>query len=276
MRNVFLIAAKEIQESLRNWWVLSTTLLLAALALTLTFLGSAPTGTVAVRALDVVIVSLSSLTIFLLPLIALLISHDAIVGEIERGTMLLLLSYPVGRWQVLIGKFAGHLAILAFAIVLGYGAAALALATTGATIDAESWAAFGKMIGSSILLGASFIAVGYLVSSLVRARGTAAGIAIGIWLLLVLIYDIALLGLLVIDQGRFISAGILNALLLLNPTDVYRMFNLAGSANVSVFSGMAGLADTMTLNPEILLMALAAWAALPLALAAFVFSRREL
>lgn len=276
MRNVLLIAAKEIQESLRNWWVLSTTLLLAALALTLTFLGSAPTGSVAVRALDVVIVSLSSLTIFLLPLIALLISHDAIVGEIERGTMLLLLSYPVGRWQVLIGKFAGHLAILAFAIVLGYGAAALALATTGATIDAESWAAFGKMIGSSILLGASFIAVGYLVSSLVRARGTAAGVAVGIWLLLVLIYDIALLGLLVIDQGRFISAGILNALLLLNPTDVYRMFNLAGSANVSVFSGMAGLADTMTLNPEILLMALAAWAALPLALAAFVFSRREL
>jgi Cu-processing system permease protein len=276
MRNVLLIAAKEIQESLRNWWVLSTTLLLAALALTLTFLGSAPTGTVGVRALDVVIVSLSSLTIFLLPLIALLISHDAIVGEIERGTMLLLLSYPVARWQVLLGKFAGHLAILAFAIVLGYGAAALALATTGATIDAESWAAFGKMIGSSILLGATFIAVGYLISSLVRARGTAAGVAVGIWLLLVLIYDLALLGLLVVDQGRFISAGALNALLLLNPTDVYRMFNLAGSANVSVFSGMAGLADTMTLNPGILLMALAAWATLPLALAAFVFSRREL
>lgn len=276
MRNVLLIAAKEIQESLRNWWVLSTTLLLAALALTLTFLGSAPTGTVGVRALDVVIVSLSSLTIFLLPLIALLISHDAIIGEIERGTMLLLLSYPIGRWQVLLGKFAGHLAILAFAIVLGYGAAALALVTTGAAIDTDSWAAFGKMIGSSILLGASFIAVGYLISSLVRARGTAAGIAVGIWLFLVLIYDIALLGLLVVDQGRLISAGLLNALLLLNPTDIYRMFNLAGSANVSVFSGMAGLADTMTLNPGILLMALAAWATLPLALSAFVFSRREL
>ena len=102
MRNVLLIAGKEIQESLRNRWVLATTLLLAALALTLTLLGSAPTGSVGVRPLDVVIVSLSSLSVFLLPLIALLISHDAIVGEIERGTMLLLLSYPVGRWQVLL------------------------------------------------------------------------------------------------------------------------------------------------------------------------------
>ena len=94
MRNIWLIAGKEVQECLRNRWVLATTLLLAALALTLTLLGSAPTGNVGVRPLDVVIVSLSSLSIFLLPLIALLISHDAIVGEVERGTMLLLLSYP--------------------------------------------------------------------------------------------------------------------------------------------------------------------------------------
>ena len=72
MRNILLIAGKEIQEGLRNRWVLATTLLLAALALTLTFLGSAPTGSVGVGALDVVIVSLSSLTIFLVPLIALL------------------------------------------------------------------------------------------------------------------------------------------------------------------------------------------------------------
>jgi Cu-processing system permease protein len=276
MRNILIIAGREIQEGLRNRWVLATTLLLAALALTLTFLGSAPTGNVGAGALDVMIVSLSSLTIFLVPLIALLISHDAIVGDIERGTMLLLLSYPVGRWQVLLGKFAGHLAILAFATVLGYGVAGLALAATGAAADSMSWTAFAAMIGSSILLGAVFIAVGYLVSALVHQRGTAAGIAVGIWLLLVLIYDMALLGILVVDQGRVISVGILNMLLLLNPTDVYRMFNLVGPGNVGAFSGMAGLADTMTLDPWLLLSALGAWILLPLSLAALAFSRREL
>jgi Cu-processing system permease protein len=276
LRNIFIVASKEIRESLRNRWVLATTLLLAALALSLTFLGSAPTGNVGVRALDVVIVSLSSLTIFLLPLIALLISHDAIVGEMERGTMLLLLSYPVARWQVVLGKFVGHLAILAFATLIGYGAAAAALAATGAGIDAESWQAFGAMVGSSVLLGGVFIAIGYLTSALVRDRGTAAGIAIGIWLLLVLIYDMALLGLLVVDQGQVVSAGMLNALLLLNPADVYRLFNLTGFANVSTFSGMAGLAGSAVLSPSMLLAALAAWTVLPLALAAAAFSRREL
>jgi len=276
MRNILIVARKEIQEGLRNRWVLATTLLLAGLALSLTFLGSAPTGTVGVRALDVVIVSLSSLTIFLLPLIALLISHDAIVGEMERGTMLLLLSYPVGRWQVLLGKFVGHLSILAFATLLGYGAAAGALAVMGEAIDAESWTAFASMIGSSILLGAAFIAVGYLVSALVRERGTAAGIAIGIWLVFVLIYDMALLGLLVVDQGQTLSGGLLNALLLLNPADAYRLFNLTGSGNISAFSGMAGVAQNASLSPTILLAALAAWALVPLGLAALAFSRREL
>jgi Cu-processing system permease protein len=276
MRNILIVARKEIQESLRNRWVLATTLLLAALALTLTFLGSAPTGNVGVRALDVVIVSLSSLTIFVLPLIALLISHDAIVGEMERGTMLLLLSYPVGRWQVLLGKFVGHLAILAFATLVGYGAAAAALAATGVAIDAESWTAFASMVGSSILLGAAFIAVGYLISALVRQRGTAAGIAIGIWLLFVLIYDMALLGLLVVDQGQTVSGRLLNVLLLLNPTDAYRLFNLTGSSNVSAFTGMAGVAQSVTLSPPLLLGALAAWAIIPLALSALAFSRREL
>jgi Cu-processing system permease protein len=276
MRNILIVARKEIQEGLRNRWVLATTLLLAVLALTLTFLGSAPTGNVGVRALDVVIVSLSSLTIFLLPLIALLISHDAIVGEMERGTMLLLLSYPVARWQVLLGKFVGHLAILAFATLLGYGAAAVALAASGAAIEAESWPAFAAMIGSSVLLGAAFLAIGYLVSALVRDRGTAGGIAVGVWLLFVLVYDMALLGLLVVDQGQTISGSGLNALLLLNPTDAYRLLNLAGSANVSSLSGMAGVASNASLGSPALLAALAMWTLVPLALAALAFSRREL
>lgn len=276
MRNVLLIAGKEIQEGLRNRWVLATTLLMAALALTLSFLGSAPTGSVGVGALDIVVVSLSSLTIFLVPLIALLISHDAIVGDVERGTMLLLLSYPVGRREVLLGKFAGHLSILAFATVLGYGAAAVALIAMGAEVDPASGLAFLSMIGSSILLGAAFVAIGYLASTLVHQRGLAAGLAIGIWLLMVLIFDMVLLGLLVVDQGRTITADRLNVLLLLNPTDIYRMFNLAGSANVSAFSGMAGLAGSVTLGPAWLLAALTIWTVVPLSLAILAFSRREL
>ncbi|MBS3651613.1 ABC transporter permease [Pseudaminobacter sp. 19-2017] len=275
MKNILIIARKEIQEGLRNRWVLATTVLLASLALTLTFLGSAPAGNVGASALDVVIVSLSSLTIFLVPLIALLISHDAIVGEMERGTMLLLLSYPIGRWQVIGGKFIGHIAILAFATLIGYGAAAAALAATGAVIDTASWIAFASMILSSVLLGAVFVAIGYLVSALAGERGTAGGIAIGVWLVFVLIFDMALLGLLVVDQGRTIGGGLLSALLLANPTDAYRLLNL-GSESLGALSGMGGVAENAALGPATLISALFVWALVPLAAAALLFSRREL
>src|SRR5581483_1402305 len=97
------------------------------------------------------------------------------------------------------------------------GLAAAALVASGSRIDSDSLAAFAAMIGSSVMLGAVFVAIGYLVSALVRDRGTAAVISIGLWLLLVLIYDMALLGLLALDQGRNISATALAVMLLFNP-----------------------------------------------------------
>lgn len=274
MRTILVIAVKEIRESLRNRWVLATTLLLASLALTLTFVGSAPTGHVGASALDVVVVSLSSLSIFLIPLIALLISHDAIVGEAERGTMLLLLSYPLSRWQVIVGKFVGHIAILTFATLIGYGAAAGTLAATGGLDGAESWPAFIRLICSSIMLGAVFVATGYLISALASERGAAGGVAIGVWLVFVLIYDMALLGFLVVDQGRSVTAQTLNILLLLNPTDAYRLVNLNGAA--ASIAGMGGVASHATVAPATLIAVLIVWIAAPLAAAMLAFARREL
>ena len=134
----------------------------------------------------------------------MLLSYDAIVGEIDRGTMALLLSYPVARWQVVFGKFFGHLAILGFATVIGYGFAGLALQLAGSD-NSGAWSAFVFMIGTSALLGGVFVAIGYFISTLVRDRGTAGGIAIGVWLFFVLLYDMALLGGLVVDQGRNVT-----------------------------------------------------------------------
>ncbi len=273
---VLIIAGKEIRDGLRNRWIVAATLVMAALALSLTLLGSAPTGTVGVSALSVTIVSLSSLTIFLVPLIGLLLSYDAIAGELERGTMALLLSYPVSRTAVVAGKFVGATSILAIATAAGYGAAGVALWLQGGAVEAGAWAAFAALIGSSILLGLVFVALGDAASAAVRDPRTAAGIAIGLWLAFVLIYDLALIGALVADRGRWMSVGALNVLLLANPTDVYRLFNLTGSADVSLFGGMSGLAGEVRFAPSTLALCLAAWVLLPLGGAVLLFRRREL
>lgn len=275
MSAILAIAVKEIRDGLRNRWVIAATLLLASLALALALLGSAPTGTVKASPLAVTVVSLSSLTIFLIPLIALLLSYDAVVGEVERGTLLLLLAYPVTRWQVMLGKFLGHVLILAFATVLGYGAAGLAIAMFDSS-EGEHWGAFGAMIGSSVLLGSVFVSIGYLLSVAVRERGTAAGLAVAVWLMFVLLYDLALLGGLVADQGKHLSAEVFRYLLLLNPADMYRLFNLSAFADTRLFSGMAGIADEMRFSPAVLLSVLLAWAVAPLGVAGALFARKEL
>ncbi len=272
MRSIAIIAAKEMRDGLRNRWVVATTALMAALALTLAFMGAAPTGTVGVSALNVTIVSLSSLSVFLVPLIALLLSYDAIVGEAERGTLSLLLAYPVRRWQVVIGKFAGHLCILTLATVVGYGVAGLALGLAGGG-DAGAVGAFVLMVGSSAMLGGVFIAIGYFVSALVKDRGAAGGIAIGVWLFFVLLYDMALLGALVADQGRTITANAVNLLLLFNPADAYRVLNLT-SQGVSGYSGVAGLGARAGFAPGLLVGTLILWIIAPLGGAVAAFARR--
>lgn len=274
MKAVLIIADKEFRDGLRNRWVLAITILLAVFALTLAFLGAAPTGTVRTTALAVTVVSLSSLSIFLLPLIALLLSFDAIVGEMERGTLGLMLAYPVARWQVVAGKFLGHVSILTLATVAGYGVAGMVVATTSG--GAGGWGAFLLLIASSVLLGAAFIAIGYVLSAAVSDRATAAGLAIGVWLGFVLIYDMALLGVLVADRGRILGAAAVNWLLLFNPADAYRMLNLGATPGARLFSGMAGLAGDLLLPPAAMAGALALWVAIPLGTAMLLFQRREI
>ncbi|KGF30288.1 MULTISPECIES: ABC transporter permease [Oligella] len=275
MRQILSISLKEIRDGLRNRWVLATTLLLVVFALVLGLLGTAPTGTVKVDPLTVTLVSLSSLSIFLIPLIALLLSYDAIVGEVERGTMSLLLSYPVARWHVLAGKFIGHVAILAIATVVGYGIAGLVLHFIYGS-STEAWIDFSKMITLSIFLGASFLSLGYLLSTLVKERATAAGLALFVWLFMVVIFDIALIGILVADTQQTITADTLNYILLFNPADIYRLLNLVDSENISVFAGMAGLSDQMNLRVSVLYVALSLWVMVPFILAVAVFNRKQL
>ena len=273
MSPVIVIASKEITDGMRNRWVLGATLLLAGLAFALAFLGSSPTGQLDVKPLAVVVVSLSSLTIFLMPLIALLISYDAIVGEVERGCMLLLLTYPITKRQILIGKFLGHTAILAIATLIGYGGVGVALAFGNAG-DPESWRAFATLIVSSILLGSAFVALAYWVSASVHERGTAAGISIGLWLAFVVIYDLILLGLLVAARG-LIDDHLFPYLLLANPADIYRLLNLSTFENIRKFSGMAGLSEQAQFAPGVLVAALVFWIAVPLGLASLRFGRSE-
>lgn len=275
MRAISIIAAKEIRDGFRNRWIAATILLLSTVALSLYLLGSAPGGSVKASSLDITIVSLSSLSVYLIPLIALMLSYDALVGEFERGTMLLLLTYPLARWQVVIGKFAGHMAILLVALLIGYGGTALIIMFS-AESGAENWQAYSMMMASSWLLGGIFIALGYVISVFVRERATAAGAAIGVWLIAVVLYDLGLMSLLLNDEEQTISQNMFATLIVVNPTDAYRIFNLTGFDSVRQIAGMSDVGTSFAANPGVLLAVMVAWLLLPLLVTILHFRQREL
>ncbi len=275
MKAIGILAINEFLDGLRNRWVAAAIILLGTTALALLLVGSAPTGTTRVGALDISVVSLTSLSVYLLPLIALLLSYDTLVGEFERGTMLLLLTYPIARWQVVMGKFFGHMMILLAAIVIGYGGAAV-ITVLFTDNGIEGWQAYVTMMGSSLLLGAVFLGLGYLVSILVRERSTAAGAAIVLWLIFVVLYDLALLGLLLADHEQRISQTLFSALMLVSPSDTYRLLNLTAFESVGQAAGIAGVAARSGFGLSLLLGLMVTWVVLPLAATMAVFHRREL
>jgi Cu-processing system permease protein len=128
MTRTMAAANSEFCISLRNRWVAIAVVLMALFSFVLSAAGSAPTGQLGADKLSITVASLTSLAVYLVPLVALLMAFDAVAGEIERGTLSLMLTYPVSRAEILVGKFVAHLGILALALAVGYSiAAAVAL-----------------------------------------------------------------------------------------------------------------------------------------------------
>lgn len=268
MRRILSTAAIEFRIALRNRWVAIATGLMVVFALVLAAAGAAPTGDVGVDRLSITVVSLTSLAVYLVPLLALLMSFDAVAGEVERGTLPLLLTYPVSRAGVLLGKLLAHVLILGIAVTLGYGAAALAAAQT----DPRALAglpALIRLVWTSVLLGATFLCLGYALSSLSRRPSGAAALAIGLWLLAVVLYDLGLLALVVSDGGGAFTTQVLPGLLLANPADAFRLYNLAASEAAGAAGGMAGAAATIPLWQSLLSLVIWPTFSLIIAIAAF-------
>ena len=238
------IAQAEMRILARNRWLFMSTLIMVLFALALTFAGSAPTGTLGVDMLTVSVTSMTTLSVYLAPLLALMMAFDAVAGDAERGSLGLLLSYPAGRGEILLGKFTAHLAALTIAMTIGFGTAG-AIATYMGGAGQESVLALLRLIGTSVLLGGVFLTLGYMVSSLAKSATAAAGMAAGLWLIFVVLYDLGLLGAVVMDTGGWFTETLFPWLMVANPADAFRLWNIASSESVALASGMVGAASAL-------------------------------
>ncbi|MDL2355272.1 MAG: ABC transporter permease subunit [Pseudomonadota bacterium] len=264
---VRVIAAKEFRDRIRNRWLLAVALIFALFALAIAWFGSAQQGEVGFRGIDVTVASLVSLVIYLLPLIALILGYDAIVGERERGSLELMLSMPITRFEILLGKYLGLAAALATSTAIGFGAGLLPMSAELTVSDGYHYAGF---VASAVLLGLAFLSISMLVSVIALDRVRASGVAIALWFFFVLIFDLLLMGALVLSQGT-LGSSVFAALLMLNPADVFRLLNIFSSEQVQHMYGLATVMPAGLTSPSVLLAIMLAWIVVPFTLATWRF-----
>ncbi|WP_157269709.1 ABC transporter permease [Azohydromonas aeria] len=264
---VLTIAHKELRDRLRNRWVLAVALVFTVFALVIAYFGGAQQGAVGLRSIEFTITSLVSLVIYLIPLIALLLGFDAIVGERERGSLDLLLALPITRLELLLGKYLGLAAALTLSTVVGFGLVALLL---GSQVGTAALAPYLNFMGSSVLLGLVFLSLAVMLSVLAGDRTRASGLAIALWFFFVLVFDLLLLGLLVVTGGE--SGGDWFALaLLLNPADVFRILNVFSLDDVRTLYGLTSIVPQALAKPWLMALVMLGWIAAPLSIATWRF-----
>ena len=73
----------------------------------------------------------------------------------------------------------------------------------------------------------------------------AAGSAIAVWVVFVVLYDLGLLGAVVYDGGGAFTRQVFPWLLAANPADAFRLYNLTGSDELALVTGLSGAANAM-------------------------------
>ena len=123
-----------------------------------------------------------------LSLLAFFISYDSVAGERERGTLKLLMSYPLPRDTLILAKWIGGYLSLALPFLAALGIGALLIGISGEiTFTAEDWQAFGISGVVSLVLIAVMFSIGLLISVLARRSSTAIMSLLAIWVLLALV-----------------------------------------------------------------------------------------
>ncbi|MCP4498831.1 MAG: ABC transporter permease subunit [Deltaproteobacteria bacterium] len=223
MKAFYAVVVHELLERMRDKWVLVISCLFGLLSAGVGAYGTNAAGDGATALTGPSLVTLASL---FAPLVALMLGHDAIVGERERNTLGLLLTLPIRRSGLVVAKFIGRSIALAFTIFVGLGMGVL-VAGEGqrSTLLALIW--------PTLLLGMAFLSLGILLSSLVRHQLTAVSLSVAIWFLLVFFFDLGLLGAMVVSDGalpqQVVSWGVA-----LNPAGLYRieMMSLFGAPDL--------------------------------------------
>ena len=277
--SVYSVAKKEFQDNIRNRWI--TTLILIFVILTIAtsyFAGSREADSSSLGEMEDTITVLLSISVILIPLIAIMLGYATISGERESGSLYVVLAYPIKRREVLFGKFFGLGSVIIFSTIIGFGTGGIIIAIMAGT---REWISYLIFIGLTILLGLLYLSVSMFFSTLTSKRSTSLGLG-------VLIFFWSMIFGIIIMAAYLAGGGSYDELLagdttfpdwvwwavLLSPMDMNQIAVLRAFGIEEVFGFSMEFPNFMTLS--LLVTVQLIWIIIPLILAYYVFERSDI
>jgi Cu-processing system permease protein len=214
--------------------------------------------------------SLVSVVLFVVPLIAIVFGTVYLYNA--REFIELLLAQPINRRQTYGGLYLGLTIPLALAFGLGLG---VPFAMHGA--NAADWLTLVALLAAGVVLTCVFTGIATAIAVRCEDRLRGLGVAIGIWLLLTVVYDGFVLLVLVVLSDLPLERATL-VMMMANPIDIARvalllrfdeaaMMGYTGAVFLKFFGGVIGMAITLA--------ALTVWICAPIAIGAQMFQRKD-
>jgi len=218
------------------------------------------------------------------PLIALVAAYLAIAGELESGSITYALGLPVSRGEFVAGKFLSRSGVVVVGIVVSFLLGIVASLIFVPDMDFE-YGDYVFFVGITALYGLAYVSVALAISAATSSRSRAMSGAIGFFFVFNLVWNflpvgpVQMLEFLGDQLGVEFSDDLLELVYSLSPTGAYlnssqllipdRLLQTVGSAASSP-------TDPFYIQGWFMLVILAAWVVVPLALGYWRFQRAQL
>lgn len=268
------IAWQEFVLNRRNRWVIFFAVLFAVTTTVISYFGMVTSGYAGFQDFIRTAASLANLGGFLIPLFALLLGVFSFISD--REYLEILITQPIPRSRVLLGKIGGLCLTVISASAVGFGipgaVIAMAIGTNGAT-------GYLMVVVYNTLLAVIFVGLSVLIALLARRRQIALGIAVGVWIFFELVYGMLMLGTTLFFPAKILKTSLLVGLFG-NPVDIARVLSLLHVGGPHLFGPagatlvkLAGSPVTATLFG---ILGLVCWVVLPVLAAMRIFERQDL
>jgi Cu-processing system permease protein len=271
-----LFAREERVLALRSRWTQIFAAVFGVLAFAVAGAGYVLSGGHGVQDFARTAVSLVQLVLLLVPITALVMGVLSLAPE--RGAAELMFSQPVSRGTILFGKLLGLFQALGAAQALGFGIAGMVVY---AQSGSEGLAGFLLLVLASLVTTAVFLGLAALLSagSVGRRRTRALALALVVWFVAVVFFDLLALGL-----ASLLPSGAASRVLMVsavaNPLSAVRTGALLAIEGTGAFGAASLALFRFTGGPRgtgaVLSLSLLFWLAVPPCLALRRLRRADL